>query len=156
MRGLGLLLLRVVVGAVLISHGLPKLLPLWGGSPADTAALFDAVGLNPAYPLAVGTGIVEVLGGVLLIAGGYTVWITTFLTATTLAIGWKLHLPHGFFLNWSLDPTAGHGYEYDLVLVWAFLCLLLSGPGAFSIDGRRAKVREAEELGRARLRARKI
>ena len=124
-----------------------------GGSPADTAVLFNAVGLEPAYPLAIVTGIVEVFGGVFLIAGGYTVWITIVLTVTTLAIGWKLHLPNGFFLNWSLNPAAGEGYEYDLVLVGTFLCLLLSGPGAFSIDSRRAKVRESKELGRARLRA---
>ncbi len=156
MRTFGLFLLRSVVGVVLISHGLPKLLPLWGGSPTDTAVLFNAVGLEPAYPLAVVTGIVEVFGGVLLIAGGYTVLITIVLTVTTLAIGWKLHFPNGFFLNWSLNSAAGHGYEYDLLLVGTFLCLLFSGPGAFSIDSWRAKVRESKELGRARLPAQNL
>ena len=156
MRDLGLLLLRVVVGAVLVSHGLPKLVPLWDASPQDTARLFESVGLVPAFPLTIATGLVEALGGGLLIAGAYTFWTTMCLAGTTMALAWKLYLPNGFFLNWELAPGAGHGYEFALVLVAALLCLLLSGPGSFSFDRRRAHVREAAEMGRARLRARKI
>ena len=144
------------MGAVLVSHGLPKLLPLWGASPQDTAELFESVGLAPVFPLTLATGLVEVLGGALLIAGAYMFWITMFLTGTTIALASKLSVPNGFFLNQGLDAGAGHGYEFALVLVGALLCLLLSGPGSFSIDGRRARVRETEAMGRARLRARKI
>ena len=154
MRGLGLLLLRVVVGAVVVSHGLPKLFPLWGASPEETARLFETVGLAPAFPLTLATGLVETIGGGLLIAGAYTYWITMCLAATTMALAWRLHLPNGFFLSRGVDTGASDGYEFALVLVAALLCLLLSGPGSLSIDGRRAHVREAEEMGRARLRAR--
>lgn len=152
MHGLGLLVLRMVVSVVFVSHGIRKLLPLWGGSPREVSALYESVGLIPAYPLTVGTGIVEVLGGMLLVAGAYTTWITILLAATTVATGWKLHLPNGFFLSWSLEPGLGHGYEYDLVLVASLTCLLLAGAGAFSIDGRLARNLERKEFGRARAR----
>ena len=156
MQGFGLLSLRLVVGLTFIAHGLPKLFAVWGTGPRATAALFDSVGLTPAYPLAIGTGIVEVLAGALLVAGAYTVWVTLLLIATTATIAWKSHAPHGFFLNWSLEPGVGHGYEFALVLVSALVCLMLMGPSLFSIDRRRVRVAEARKLNRAVLRARKM
>ena len=75
------------------------------------------------------------------------------LAALALAISmavaiWKVHLANGFFL-----PT---GYEYNIVLLGALISLMLTGPGALSIDGRRARSAEAEAYGRARLRAGKV
>ena len=141
MQGLGLLSLRCVVALVSIAHGLPKLVPVWGGSPRETAAIFEAAGLSPAFALAVGTGIVEMLGGGLLALGAYTLWAGMLLVATNVAVGWKLHLPNGFFMNWSLEPGVGHGYEFVLVLVVAIACLMLAGPGILSIDRRRARAK---------------
>ena len=109
MQGLGLLSLRCTVGLVFIAHGLPKLFPLWGSSPRATAAVLGAAGLAPAYPVTVATGIVEVLGGVLLVAGAFTFWATLLLVSINVAVGSKLHLPHGLFLNLSLEPGVGHG-----------------------------------------------
>ena len=137
MQGFGLLLLRIVLGLTFLAHGLPKLFPLWGTSPQTTAALFEAASFTPAYPLSVGTGIVEVLAGLLLIVGAYTFWACALLVATTSVIAWKLHVPHGFFVNWSLTPETGHGYEFAFVLTGALVCLMCSGPGSCSIDRRR-------------------
>jgi len=137
MQGFGLLLLRIVLGLTFLAHGLPKLFPLWGTSPQTTATLFEAASFTPAYSLAVGTGIVEVLAGLLLIVGAYTVWACALLVATTSVIAWKLHVPHGFFVNWSLTPETGHGYEFAFVLTGALVCLMCSGPGSCSIDRRR-------------------
>ena len=145
----------MVVGAVFITHGLPKLIPLWGGSPRATAALFETVGLVPSYPLAVGTGIVEVLAGVRLVAGAYTAWVTILLAVMTLAMGWTLHLS-GFILNRVTEPGAAQAIELDLLLVGTLVCLFLAGPGALSVDARRRRAAETEAMGRARLRARKI
>lgn len=156
MQGLGLLSLRCIVGLVFIAHGLPKLFPLWGSSPRAAAAVFEAAGLSPAYPVTVATGIVEVFGGALLVAGAFTFWVALLLVLNNVAVGLKLHLPHGFFLNWSLEPGVGHGYEFTLVLVSALACLMLAGPGMLSIDGQRARVAATMKLSRARLRAGKI
>ena len=45
------------------------------------------------------------------------------------------------------------GYEYNLALIGALVALMLTGPGAFSVDGWRARSAEAEAYGRARLRS---
>ena len=153
MRGVGLLFLRVVVGGIFITHGLPKLWPILGGGPRETAALFDAAGLLPAYPLAVATGVIELLAGVLLVGGAYTAWIAVLLSVTTVATGWKLHVSDA--LGGVMRPGAAAGIELDLMLIGALLCLLLTGPGALSIDARRRRAAETEAMGRGRLRTRR-
>ncbi len=149
MRGVGLLLLRVVVGGIFVLHGLPKLWPILGGSPHAAAALFDAAGLLPAYPIAVGIGIVELLAGILLVGGAYTSWITVLLSVATIATGWKLHAPA---VLGGLQPGGSAGIELDVVLVGALVCLLFAGPGGFSVDARRCRSAEDEAMGRSRLR----
>ena len=153
MQGVGLLVLRLVLGLMFVVHGLPKLVPVWGTSPRETAALFETAGVVPAYPIAVGSGLVESLGGLLLLAGGYTPWTSLLLVTTTSVLAWKLYLPHGFFLNWSLTPGQGHGYEHAMLVVGALTCLIFTGPGLFSIDRRRARLAEARKLSRVVRRA---
>jgi len=141
MRGLGPLILRLAVGVVFFAHGLPKLVPVWGHSPRQAAMLLELAGVASAYPLSVGLGIVELLAGLLLIAGAFTVWVTLLLGTTTAVMAWVLHVSNGFYLNWPLEPSVGHGYEFDLLLVSGLACLMLTGPGLLSYDARRAKER---------------
>jgi len=145
MRGLGLLILRLSLGAVFIVHGLPKLLPVWGSGPADIAALLQIAGVSAAYPVTVGTGLVEVLAGSLLVAGAYTVLTALLLAVTTAAMSSFLHLSNGFFMNWSLEAWVGHGYEFDFLRLSALGCVMLAGPGAFAYDARRASVKARKQ-----------
>ena len=61
---------------------------------------------------------------------------------------WMVHFPNGFFLNWTNAQGAGHGYEFNLVLIAALACLMLTGPGALSVDRWRASWVEAKVAGR--------
>ena len=147
--------MRVALGAVFIAHGAQKLFGIWGGAGLDgTAAGFAQIGLQPSYVLALISGIVEFGGGILLVLGALTVPAAIVLTITMLVAAWKVHLANGFFLNWANTPGQGHGYEYSLTLIAALVSLALTGPGAFSVDGRRAESAAAEAAGRARLRTR--
>jgi putative oxidoreductase len=65
---------------------------------------------------------------------------------------WKVHYPNGFFMNWALTPGKGHGVEFNLVLIGALLCLVLTGPGALSVDERQSQSAAARAAGRARAR----
>ena len=73
-----------------------------------------------------------------------------------LVVAWKAYLFNGFFLNWTLTPGVGHGIEYHVVLVAALVCLMITGPGAFSVDGWRRRAEEAAAAGLARIRAGKV
>ena len=154
MQPFGPAVLRLAVGAVFVAHGAQKLFAFWGGGgPGGTAAYFAQLGLSPAYPLAVIVGLVEFAGGLLLLAGAFTFAAALALTADMLVAVWKVHVANGFFLNWTMSPGAGHGYEFNLVLAGALVSLMLTGPGALSVDGRRVRGAEAAAAGRARLRA---
>ena len=154
MQAYGPAVLRLAVGAVFMAHGAQKLFGVWGGAgPGGTAEFFTQIGLTPAYPLALLVGVVELIGGLMLAIGAFTVVASLVLLVNMAIAVWKVHLPHGFFLNWALTPNQGHGYEYNLVVIAALVTLMLTGAGALSLDGRRARSAEAEAYGRARLRA---
>ena len=154
MQPYGPAVLRLAVGAVFVAHGAQKLFGAWGGGgPGGTAAFFAQLGLTPAYPLALLVGVVELIGGLMLIFGAYTLVAALALIANMGVAIWKAHLPNGFFINWALTPNQGHGYEFNLTLIAALVTLMLTGAGAFSIDRRRARSAEAEAYGRARLRS---
>lgn len=157
MQAYGPAVLRLAVGAVFVAHGAQKLFGVGGGGgPAGTAAFFSQLGLTPAYPLALLVGVVEFIGGLMLVFGAYTLVAALALAASTGVALWKAHLPNGFFLNWASTPGVGHGYEFSLTLIGALIALMLTGAGAFSIDHRRQRSAEAEAAGRARLRAGKV
>jgi putative oxidoreductase len=154
MEHYGPAVLRVMVGITFIAHGAQKLFGIWGGAGlAGTGAYFDSIGLSPGFPLAVAVGLTEFGGGLLLVAGALTPIAVGALMLTMLGAIVKVHLANGYFLNWAITPGKGHGVEYNLVLIAALICLAFTGPGAFSIEHRRARSAEADALGRARLRS---
>jgi len=154
MHGFGPAVLRLAVGAIFAAHGAQKLFGIWGGGgPSGTAAYFNQLGLTPAFPLAIFVGLVELVGGLLLIAGAFTVIASAVLTLNMLVAVWKVHLPYGFFLNWTNNPGQGHGYEFNLILIAAMAALMLTGAGSLSVDERRHRSSESLAAGRARLRS---
>lgn len=152
MRGWGLTVLRLAVGTVMEAHGFQALMPVWGGSPSPL--------VTASWPidggLALGVGLLQSVGGLLLLLGAYTRVVALVLAVERLASLWLFHLANGFFLNWSLVPGTAHGIEYHLLTVAVLTCLLLEGAGELSYDAHRRRLAEADALGRARLRARKI
>lgn len=156
MHSLGITVLRLVVGLVFMAHGLPKLIPIWGTGPALTAELFARIGFEPALVLVLAVGAIELLAGAAVFFGVFTRLMAVPLVIDMAVAIWKVHLPNGFFLSASLEPGAGHGYEFSMVLIGGLLCLILAGPGALSVDGYRARNAESEAAGRARLRAGKM
>jgi putative oxidoreductase len=154
MHAFGPAVLRLALGGIFVGHGAQKLFGLWGGGGIDgTSAFFAQLGLSPAMPLAVLAGLLEFAGGLLLVAGAFTAPVAIALAIQMAVAIWKVHAAHGFFLDWSRAPGAGYGYEYNLALIAGLVCLALTGPGALSVDGQRARSAESRAAGRARLRA---
>ena len=153
MRPYGPAALRLCVGSVFLLHGAQKLFGLLGGPGiAGTAKTLAGVGLPYATPLAAALGIAEFGGGVLLILGSATLWVSLVLLVDVALTGWKVHYSQGFTDAHGLGPASPHNFEFHLILIGALFCLLLAGPGAWSIDERRAQNAEAQARGRARMR----
>ena len=125
-------LVRVVTGLFLMPHGAQKLFGFGGGGIDATAAGFGRLGLEPAVPLAVLAGAVELLGGA-LIAVGVLTRPAALAAAVLLGVAAvRVHLPNGFF--W----TAG-GFEYPVM--WMLLCVavVFRGSGPLSVDAARGR-----------------
>jgi putative oxidoreductase len=141
------------VGAVFLVHGAQKLFGLLAGAGVSgTGKMLASFGLPDSTPLAVALGLAEFGGGVFLILGGATLWVSLALLVELAFTVWKVHYPHGFTLGGTLISGRGHEGEFHLVLIGALLCLLLGGPGAWSIDERRSQHLEAQAHRRARMR----
>jgi putative oxidoreductase len=158
MAALGLVIVRLTLAVVLFAHGAHTLFGAFAGpgiGPGgidNTVAHFTALGLEPAFFLAVLAGLAQLVGGVLIAIGWFTRWAAG-ANVIYMAVGiWKEHVRWGLFLNWIGDPGRGHGIEYSMVLTAILLLLVLAGAGDFSIDGWRARGHAARAAGRARLR----
>ncbi|MET9327994.1 DoxX family protein [Tsukamurella sp. NPDC003166] len=134
---LGLLVLRVAVGVILAAHGVQKLFGIWGGPGIDGFARYLQNGNDPSVGfqrftkvLSIGTGVIELGGGAMLVLG--------LLTPIAAAGAVGVMLSAGLFKL----TTAGHGFvffapngvEYELMLVLAAVAILLAGPGRLSLD----------------------
>lgn len=154
MQPYGPAVLRLSIGSVFLAHGAQKLFGVWGGGGlGGTASFFAQLGLTPALLLAVLVGCLELAGGLLLAAGAFTRIAALVLTVDMAVAVWKVHLVNGFFLNWNMVPGRGHGVEFNLALAGALVALALTGPGALSVDGWRARSAETRAYGRARIRS---
>lgn len=120
------LLLRVVLGGLFLAHAGLKLVVF---TPAGTVAFFGSLGLPPV--IAYATIVAEIVGGLALILGVMTRWVSLALLPLLLGAVILVHLPNGFFFT---APKGG--WEYPAFWATALLCQALLGDGAFSLRRR--------------------
>jgi putative oxidoreductase len=124
----GLLLIRLVVGLTVASHGVQKLTRRFGGhGVTGTGEAFEQMGFRPGRRFAVLAGLAELGGGLLLAMGLLTPLGVAGIVGMMLAAICCVHLRHGFFAE-------SGGFEYPLVLAVSAAAVALSGPGRYSID----------------------
>ena len=123
MQAWGLTILRIVVGIVFFVHGYQKLFHL---GFHGVAGFFAHAGIPLPLVSAVVVTLVEVVGGLLLVAG-VAVRIAAALNAIDMSVAiLVVHLKHGF-------SAQNGGFEFPLTLLAATLCLALAGGGMFSL-----------------------
>ena len=120
-----LLLVRVVVGLVMLLHGLNH----WrgGGRIEGTARWFTGLGLRQGVLQAWASVVTEVGAGALLVLGLLTPLACAAVISVMLVAGLLAHRPNGFFVFKD-------GYEYVLTLAVVALALAVLGPGRWSVD----------------------
>src|SRR5256712_7280222 len=125
-----LLLLRVVIGGVVIAHGLLKL--GWigkGGSIAGVAGWFDSMGLRPGLFWAWVAALAEAGGGLLTVLGLGGPIGPGVMAADLVVVAVVAHWPQGF---WAGGGKVG--WEFPVPLAASALAIALSGNGAWSLD----------------------
>ncbi len=90
------------------------------------------MGIPPAATVA--ASFIECFGGLALIVGFLVRPAALGLIVVMLVAISKVHARHGFFLNWSVAPGKGHGWEFNLALIAMALSLLIGGGGMLSVD----------------------
>jgi putative oxidoreductase len=144
---LGMALLRIVVGALFMGHGLQKLKGWFGGYGLEaTGGAFENLGLRPGRVHATAGGTAETAGGALLATGLATPVAASMLTSVmTVAID-KVHKDNGL---WNTN----NGYEYNLVMMAAVFAIASAGPGPWSLDEKLGIRRSGSGVGLAQLAA---
>src|SRR2546423_4366467 len=123
----GLLILRVVVGLTIASHGTQKLFGWFGGGgPRGTAGAFGQLGYRAPLVMALLAGLGEA-SGISFAAGFLTplaaLGISVVMMNAICAVHWK----NGFF-------NGAGGIEFPLVLLSTAVAVAATGPGRYSLD----------------------
>ena len=139
-QDLGLLLLRLAVGALLIGHGLQKAFGLWGGPGFDgfEQSLTDQGFQHADILTYVATG-GQIAAGVFLVLG----LLTPVAAAGALAYSVTGILAEAMMAHEEarLASFLTDGHEYKVVFVCAVAAIILIGPGNYGFDAGRGWVR---------------
>ncbi len=112
---------RILAGVMFACHGAQKILGFFGGIPPEH--------MNALTRTA---GIIELVGGALIAMGLFT-RPAAFLCSGLMAFAYFMgHAPQGFW------PKLNQG-EPAIMYCWLFLYIAAAGPGAWSLDGVRAR-----------------
>ena len=117
-----LAILRIIAALMFIPAGTMKLFAFPAGMPPDggTAAFMTQIWIG---------GVLELVGGVLLLVGLYT-RLVSFILAGMMAVAyWQFHAPQGAWVTLNGGVPA-------VLYCFVFLYFSSAGPGAWSLDRR--------------------
>jgi putative oxidoreductase len=123
----GLAILRIVLGIAMLVHGWSKL----SGGVGNVAGFFGGqLGIPAPQLMAWVVTIVELVGGILLVVGFLTQIVGILIALDMLGAILFAYLLRG-------APFIDRGqisWEKEAVFAAAALCIVLAGPGAWSVD----------------------
>jgi putative oxidoreductase len=116
-----LAVLRIVTGLTFMAHGIIKLFGFPAGAQPGQQEIMTLMGIG---------GILETVGGALIILGLFT-RPTAFILSGMMAVAyWMYHAPS------NLYPANNNG-SAAILFCFIFLYLVFAGPGAWALDNRR-------------------
>lgn len=130
--------LRVMLGAVMFSHGAQKLLGWFGGRGFEATITSFTGRMHIPELVAILVVLTESFGAAALVLGLFTRLAALAITVDMACAVILVHLKNGFFMNWS-GTAKGEGFEYHLLMIAIGLALLIKGGGRWSVDGAIAK-----------------
>jgi putative oxidoreductase len=136
--------LRLIIGFGFMQHGYAKL----ARGPEDFISVLHAMELPVPSILGWATIMVELIGGLMILAGALIPLATVPMAVVLLVAIFTVHLPNGFssIKLQSFDAAGAHfgqpGYETDLLCLAGLAALCFGGPGPISIDGLLNRLRK--------------
>ena len=134
--------LRVIVGYGFMVHGYAKI----ANGPEAFAASLHALGVPAAHAMSWITIVIELAGGLAVLAGAFSPIASIPLAAVLIVAALTVHLPYGFTsIKLRAVTAAGPqfgppGYETNLLYLAALATLVLGGPGPLSFtEWRRSR-----------------
>src|SRR5215468_5302850 len=128
--------LRLIIGYGFLAHGWAKL----SRGPAGFAKLLEQIGAPLPEATAWVSTLIEILGGLAILAGAFVAAVSVPLIVTMLVAMFTVHLRYGFSAINTIGLTADGpqfgppGYEVNLLYIAGLLALILAGAGPLSID----------------------
>lgn len=132
------LLMRLVLGGVMLPHGLQKVFGMFGGAGLQATMNTFTAKLGLPAPVAVLVILAESAGAIGLIFGFCTRLCALGIALVMGGAIFFVHRHHGFFMNW-FGGQGGEGFEYHLLAIGLAVALLLHGAGKWSLDQRIAR-----------------
>ncbi|MDO8478704.1 MAG: DoxX family protein [Candidatus Rokubacteria bacterium] len=129
-----LLIVRVVLGVIFFGHGAQKTFGWFGGPGLRGVISSFRQSLGIPAPFTVLAAFTECFGGLAMIVGVLVRPTAVGLVLVMVVAIATVHWRNGFFLNWSLEPGKGHGFEMNFALIGMALAVLIGGAGFLSID----------------------
>jgi putative oxidoreductase len=120
----GLMILRVVLGIAFAVHGWMK----WQTGIDGVAGFFGSIGVPAPELMAWVVTIVELVGGIFLIIGFLTQFVSILLLLDMLGAILFARISGPFI------DGGGISWEKEAVFAAAAACLILDGPGIWSVD----------------------
>jgi putative oxidoreductase len=115
--------LRIMTALLFLGHGLVKLFGFPEGAMPGQQEIASLLGI---------AGVIEVVTGILILAGWFT-RPAAFIASGEMAVAyWMFHGSKGFF------PVLNAG-EPAILFCFVFLYFVFAGPGALSVDGAQAR-----------------
>lgn len=128
-----LTLLRAALGIVFFAHGAQKVPGWFGGGGWSNSMDYFTQTLGIPGLLAVLAILAEFLGGLCLILGFLTRVVALGIAIDMAVALFLVHLPNGFFMNWSGNQK-GEGFEFHVLAISIAIALMARGGGAMSFD----------------------
>ena len=141
-----LLAQRVVLGLVMLPHGLQKLLGWFGGFGLDGTLGYFSSALHIPTPIGALVIASEVFGSLALLVGFGTRLAALGSAAVMVGAVLTSHVQHGLFMNW-FGNQKGEGFEYHLIAVALAASLVVQGGGAWALDRLFSKGERAPQPG---------
>lgn len=121
------------LGIVMFPHGMQQTLGWFGGHGfAAQMHFYHGVMHIPTFFAFI--SIVAACAGSIGLIVGLLSRIAAFGIAVNMVVAiFTVHLPNGFFMNWS-GHQHGEGYEYHLLAIGLALIVMIGGAGKWSLD----------------------